>query len=247
MQLLSGPLQPADPALEMAFALALLRQVDRAERDDTVRIYRAGVPTMAFGRRDTRLAGFAAAVEMARRSGFAPVVRAAGGRVVGYTGSALVVDHVGRGSRFPSGMEQRFADFGALFARVLRSLGVDARVGEVPGEYCPGAHSVNARGTVKLVGTAQRIVRDAWLFSAVLVVDGTAALRPLLTEVHRRLDLPFDAASVGSVADEVPAVTTADVQAAVLAGYADRYDLRPVEPAATTLALARGLVGDHRA
>ena len=31
-----------------------------------------------------------------------------------------------------------------IVAAALRSLGVDARVGEVPGEYCPGAWSVNA-------------------------------------------------------------------------------------------------------
>jgi hypothetical protein len=49
---------------------------------------------------------------------------------------------------------------------------VDARVDEVPGECCPGAESVNARGQVKLVGTAQRLVRDAWMFSAVVILDG---------------------------------------------------------------------------
>ena len=108
---------------------------------------------VVFGRRDTRLPGFPAAVEAARAAGFEPVVQATGGRAVAYTGAALVVDHVRHEPDTTGGQDVRFAEFGQRFVDLFRGLGVDARLGAVPGEYCPGSHSVNARGVEKLVGT----------------------------------------------------------------------------------------------
>ena len=54
----------------------------------------------------------------------------------------------------------------------FRRLGVDARVGEIPGEYCPGAYSVNARGVKKLMGVGQRLVPSAAHVGGVVVVNG---------------------------------------------------------------------------
>ena len=236
MELLRGPLPPGPvercpaedaQALEMAMAQAMLRRVSRGDSGEVLRVYRPTGPAVAFGRRDVRLAGFVDAVAAVRRAGFSPCVRAPGGRAVAYTQEALVVDHVSPDPEWPSGLEGRFAEFGALWVDVLRGLGVDARVGEVPGEYCPGSHSVNARGVVKLVGTAQRMVRGAWLFSAVLVFDGAPVLRPLLGEVYGSLEQPFDVASVGSLAEEVTGVDLDLVEEAVLAAYDQRFGLSP--------------------
>lgn len=252
MRYLNGPLPGSDPALEAAFAHALLRRVSREEIGETLWVHRPARNAVVFGRRDTNLPGFDAAVAACREAGFAPVVRASGGRAVAHTTDALVVDHVSPDPSWPSGMEVRFREFGGLFAQVLRGFGIDARVGEVPGEYCPGAHSVNARGTVKLVGTAQRMVRDAWLFSSVIVVGGATVLQPLLGRVYDGLGQPFDPASVGAVRDEVaavrdgPPVTLDDVEAAVLAAYSARSALDPVEVDADSMALAHTVVADHR-
>lgn len=257
MDLLRGPLPPdpaapgdlagAGQALEVATAQALLRRVGRGDTGPVLRVYRPTGPAVAFGRRDVRLPGFAAAVDAVRAAGFEPCVRAPGGRAVAYTDRALVVDHVGPDPDWPSRLEARFAEFGELWAGALRGLGVDARVGEVPGEYCPGSHSVNARGVVKVVGTAQRMVRGAWLFSAVLVFDGVAVLRPLLREVYDRLELPFDDASVGSVVDEAPGLTLDRVEEAVLAAYDRRYGLTEVPTDAGLVGEARELLPAHTA
>jgi lipoate-protein ligase A len=110
----------------------------------------------------------------------------------------------------------RFDRFGTLFVDAFRGLGIDASIGAVPGEYCPGAHSVNARHRIKLVGTAQRVIRDAWLFSALVVVDDSELLKPVLRQVYERLEQPFDPASVGSLAEEAPGLTVADAERAVL-------------------------------
>jgi hypothetical protein len=130
--------------------------------------------------------------------------------------------------------------------RVFQGLGVDARLGAVLGEYCPGAFSVNARGTVKLVGTSQRIMKDAWLFSSLVMVGGEDRLRPVLTEVYTHLEQLFDPASVGSLTGELPSLGAGIVERAILADYqADDDPVRqPLDE--PTLALAHELSGQHR-
>lgn len=247
MRYLRGPLPTsADPATDLALAHALLRRASRGEISATLRVYRPSGHVVAFGRRDTNRRGFADAAAACRDAGFTPVVRASGGRAVAHTRAALVVDHVSPDPLSPTGMDARFVEFGELFVEALRGLGIDARVGEVPGEYCPGAHSVNARGTTKLVGTAQRLVRNGWLFSSVLIVDGAAVLRPLLSSVYDALELPFDPASVGAAREERPDLTLDTVELAVQEAYASRFELEPAGIDADTLAEARSMVADHR-
>ncbi|GAB2477654.1 lipoyl protein ligase domain-containing protein [Xylanimonas ulmi] len=235
-----------DPALDLALAHALVRRAGAGDLSGAVRVSRPAAPVVVFGRRDVRHARFAAAADAARAAGFEPLVRAVGGLPVAYTRAAVVVDHVGTGERPGDGIERRFADFGDLYARALRRLGVAAQVGPVPGEYCPGAHSVNARGQVKLVGTAQRVVRDAWLFSALVVVDDADRVRAVLGDVYRLLDLPFDARSVGALADEAPGTDVEAVRDAVLAVCGERDPLVPAPLDDATLALARTLAAQHR-
>jgi octanoyl-[GcvH]:protein N-octanoyltransferase len=116
-------------------------------------------------------------------------------------------------------------------------------VGEVPGEYCPGAYSVNARGRVKLVGTAQRLVRGAALLGASIVVGDGAGIRAVLDDVYAALEFPWDATTAGAVDEEVAAASLDAVEGAVIAAYG------PLEPASldeATLALAHRLEPQRR-
>ena len=246
MLLHRGPLTDADPALELAVAHALVRRASDGEIDEALRVYRPTTAVTAFGRREVRLDGFPAAVRAVRDAGFEPVVRATGGRAVAYTHQALVVDQVSRDQDAAGGLDHRFETFGRMLAESFRDLGVDARMGAVPGEYCPGAHSVNARGVVKLVGTAQRVVRQAWLFSSLVVVGDESRIRPLLTDVYGRLDQDFDGASVGSLSGESPGLELDTVEAALLAAYGDGEPMTPVPLADRTLERAHDLVPQHR-
>ena len=192
MRLLRGALAEGDSALELALARAMVTQARLGRIEESLRIYRPASAVVVFGRRDTLLPGFPGAVGAAREAGFEPVVRATGGRAVAYTRAALVLDHVRHEAGSTGGQDVRFAEFGQRFVDLFRGFGVDARLGAVPGEYCPGAHSVNARGVEKLVGTAQRMVPGAWLFSSLVVVGDEDRLRPVLAEVYRCLDQDFD-------------------------------------------------------
>jgi octanoyl-[GcvH]:protein N-octanoyltransferase len=244
-QVLIGSLEGEDPALELAFAHAMVRRASRGEIDEVVRVYRPARPMAVFGRRDTRLPGFVRAVEAVRTAGFATAVRATGGRAVVYTSQAVVIDHVKREPDAALGQQDRFVGFGQLLVRTLRDLGVDAQLGAVPGEYCPGAHSVNARGIVKLIGTAQRVVRDAWLFSSLVVVDDAALLRTHLAQMYEALQLPFDERSVGAVRDEAPRADGGTVEQAVLAAIGSGIAPEPTRTEDATLTQARELLRHH--
>jgi octanoyl-[GcvH]:protein N-octanoyltransferase len=244
VDLLDGRLG-GEPALEVALAPALLDLVAGGERRPVLRHYRPP-PTVAFGRRDTFLPGFAAAAAAARQHGFAPVVRAAGGRAAAYDEGCLVLDEIMPASDWLTGIRDRFAQDAGRQAAALRGLGIDARVGEVPGEYCPGAFTVNARGVKKLIGAAQRAVPGGWLLSTVVVISSTSRVRGVLEGVYDALELDWDPATVGAVAQEAPGVSSDDVETALLAAYAHRYRLHPAVVAPRELSAARERVARHR-
>jgi lipoate-protein ligase A len=210
---------PDDPALDIAVGQALLERAARGEIGPTLRVYRPG-PTCAFGRLDRLSPGFGDAVAAARAHGFTPVMRQPGGHAAAYDERSLCLDEVRPEAEMLPALQPRFEAAGELFAAALRAVGVDARVGEVPGEYCPGRWTVNARGRVKLVGTAQRLVRGASLLGAVVVVGGGARVRAVLEDVNAALGLSWDPATAGAAADEVPGLSVDDVERAVLDAYA---------------------------
>ncbi|MCW1249320.1 lipoate--protein ligase family protein [Acaricomes phytoseiuli] len=218
------PSRSAGAEQDLNHALELLDEVRQGKRADTIRIYRPE-PTMAFGQRDTRLPGFERAYQAAAAQGFTPLVRKAGGRAMPYHRGCLVVDWIQAESDAILGSQKRFGRFGEWFTELLTELNVPAALGEIPGEYCPGEYSVHgtvpeglprAEERVKLVGTAQRVVSGAWLFSAAVVVQGTDSLRQVLIDCYRELGLEWDPGTVGAAVDLNPAVTVADTEAAIL-------------------------------
>jgi octanoyl-[GcvH]:protein N-octanoyltransferase len=206
---------PRPPALEVAVSHALVERVSAGALGPVLRVYRPA-PTLAFGRLDAIAPGFAAAAAAARAHGFEPVVRAPGGHAVAYHDGCLVVDEL-IGAKDPiAGLQDRFAGSGEWLARALRRLGVDARVGRVDGEFCPGDFTVSARGRVKLVGTAQRVVRHASLLAASVAVTDGSAIRAVLTDVYAALELDWDPATAGAIEDDVPGVTLDAVEQAIM-------------------------------
>ncbi len=206
-----------EPFAHVGPALDRLREAQREIR--TLRIARPR-PTMAFSRRDERSPGFARAVAIAEQAGFAAAVRPVGGTFAPMHEGSLVVDEFGWSSstQWPT---ERFDRHSALLAEVFASYGIDARVGEVPGEYCPGAHSVNRAGVVKLSGTAQRVARGAWVVSSVVQVGPVDALRDVTARVAAALEAPVDVATIGALSDTVPGVSVADVAARIARRFRD--------------------------
>jgi octanoyl-[GcvH]:protein N-octanoyltransferase len=224
-------------ALELAVSHALLTRVAAGELPSTLRVYRPA-PAVAFGKLDTLRPGYPGAVLAAREHGYEPVLRLPGGHAAAYHHDSLAIDVVWALDDPATGTHDRFRDEGERLAGALRTLGVDARVGEVPGEYCPGAYSVNARGRVKLIGTAQRLVRGAALLGASIVVGDGPGIRAVLDAVYTALDFPWDATTAGAVDEEVAGVSLDAVEAAVVASYGE---LEPATLDEVTLGLAHQL------
>ncbi len=266
------PGQPREPVLDTALSRALFLRVAAGELPATLRLTRPA-PAVVFGRQDALNPGYAAAAEAARAHGFEAVLRVAGGRAAVFHEGALALAHAVPDPAPRKGIHARFEASATLVEAALRRVGVDARVGEVPGEYCPGTYSVNAGGERKLAGLGQRLVKGASYMGGVLLVSDSASVRTVLTPVYDALGLQWEPATTGAVAEEagfdgLPVVAEDDsaqdggaedrsarspdaawrtVRDALLAEYAERYELVEAELDGETLALAERLASEHRA
>jgi lipoate-protein ligase A len=82
-------------------------------------------------------------------------------------------------------MQARYQALAALIVAALGSLGLTARIGELPGEWCPGAWSVLVGGR-KVAGLAQRVIRGGAWAEAVIVATDPRELAGALDAVQRR-------------------------------------------------------------
>jgi len=219
-------------------------RVAAGELPETLRISRPG-SIVAFGKRDAVSAGYADAVRAARAGGFEAIERLAGGRAAVFHEDTIAFAHAIGDEDPRTNVHRRFEATANLMARALTRLGIDARVGEVPGEYCPGSHSVNAGGRRKLMGVGQRLVSGGVHVGGVVVTDGAERVRDILIPVYEALGLTWTPATTGSVASEVPGATWEQVSEAIRAEYGELYELEPAELDEETLALARRLAPDH--
>ena len=236
---------PERPALDVAVSHALLVRVARGEIEPAVRLYRPA-PTLAFGRLDALRPGFGEAGEAARDAGFQPIVRLAGGHAAAYHEQSLIYEEIVAQRDVTAGLHDRFRDAADLLAGALTGLGVETQVGEIPGEYCPGAYTVSAAGRLKLVGSAQRAVRGGALLSAFILVGDGDRLRAGLFDVYRALEIAWQPAAAGALEDVAPGVTLPAVEAAVLAARREDVELIPRSVDSETLALGRALEQRHR-
>lgn len=216
----------AAEAVEDRVAGAKLRLEEVARGDGHGRLeWDRPKPSAAFSRRDVTAPGFVDAVRAMRSRGFTPFVRPVGGRMAAYHEGALVLDLLVRDSEPRAGTTARFRGVAEALVVGLRRLGVDAQVGGVPGEYCPGTWSVNAGGRHKLAGTGQRLAQGAVLVTAVIVVGDAEPLRDAMAEAYDLLGLELDPTTVGSVSDVVPGVTLDDVEETLGHALAERLGL----------------------
>jgi lipoate-protein ligase A len=236
---------PADPVLDIALSHALLADVAAGRRPPVLRIFRPG-PTAAFGRLDALRPGFERACAAAREHGLTPVLRSVGGHAALFDEGSVVLEHVTRERDATAGLQVRFEDQSARVRDALRSLGADARIGELAGEYCPGPHSVNVGGRVKVAGVAQRMVRHGAATSAIVVAGGGARLRAAIADVYGALELPVDAGTAGALDEHVAGMAVEAVARALQEAYAAGLALEPREVDAELLAAARALVPRHR-
>lgn len=203
--------------------LAHVPEVLRAARTlpDGERFLHVRVPPrlVAFSRSDSHRPQFAAAAEVARAAGFPPTVRHVGGAFAPLHEGSLVIDHYGTSADAARSTVARFEEHSEVLRRLLAGMGLDARVGQVAGEYCPGDHSVNVAGRVKVAGVAQRVSGSAWIVSTVLQVSGAERLRGVTVDVARELGEHVDPATIGDLAGEGVELSVPEVARDVVVAF----------------------------
>lgn len=200
-----SPLAPAEDMARVRRTLSELRQDSAA----SLRFYRPQ-PTAAFSPRDTGHPAHADVMAMLERKGFRPGERGAGGQLAVYDEQALVIDLVAPHPEPRENTRDRYRHFSGLMVKAVAALGVDARTGEVPGEYCPGDYSVNAEGRMKLAGLAQRIGKHGYHMGAVISVGHSEAARDAVTEAYRMMEIPFAPETFGAITSLVPGLSVSD-------------------------------------
>jgi lipoate-protein ligase A len=203
---------------------ALVKEVGAGRQFETLRLHHTG-DIVAFGKHDTITPGYPGAVAATIAHGFTPIERLAGGRAAVFHSGTLAFAWAIPTDDPRTGVTSRFTEISTLLTTALRSLDVDAHVGEIPGEYCPGNYSIHADHRVKLVGVGQRLVRGAAHVGGVISVLDGRRIRDVLEPVYRELDLDWLPSTAGAIDDFVQDVTVDDVRTAVVDAFSERFEL----------------------
>lgn len=230
--------------MDVAVSHSILRAVARGELSDVFRLHVPG-SVLAFGRSDRSTPGYPSAVRAAKAHGFEPVERLAGGKAAVFHKHTLAFSWATADPEPMTGITERFEMISSLLAEAFQSLGVDARVGAIPGEYCPGEWSISVAGRVKVMGVGQRLMKGAAHVGGVIVVDQGYRIRHVLVPVYRALGIDWDPRTAGSLADRSPGLDTGIVSAAVLQTMAERFDIEEGSLPEHIVDDALDLIPDH--
>lgn len=235
---------PEPPTQDVAVSHALLNAVAAGKIGPLFRLHLAR-PILAFGMADRTQAGYPEAVRVARAHGYEPIERLAGGRAAVFHEATLAFSWVTPEADSRDGINRRFEFVSAMLGEAFRSLGIDARVGELSGEYCPGRYSINVGGSTKVMGVGQRLIRGAAHVGGVIVINDSDRIRDVLIPVYRALKLDWDPRTVGALAEGSPGLSADDVTEAIHVQLRQRFNVEPGEVPDSVVAAARTLTDSH--
>jgi octanoyl-[GcvH]:protein N-octanoyltransferase len=178
----------ADPLLDVAVSHALLERAARGD-GDALRLWRPARAALSLGRLDVRHHRAAELAAVLAEADMTAVRRLTGGRAAVVDAGCLCIGFAQGGARLQES-GTRYQLMTNVIVDALRELGVRACVGEVRGEWCPGAWSVQGP-TGKLAGIAQRLIAGAAWSEALIVVERSQAAHSLSRRVHELLDIPW--------------------------------------------------------
>lgn len=184
-------------------------------------------------KRDTFRPGFDDAVRAADGLGYPVLVRGAGGGATAADAGTFgfsIIRPAEPGSS-SNGIRERYDEAAALALGAFTRLGVDAEVGEVRDEFCPGDHSIRVGGYddgMKVVGIAQRLTNRATSVGGIVLVHGEGELARVLEGVYGAMSLPLRTAAVGSLRRAGSGASVAEVMEAFAAEAESRYGVKTV-------------------
>ena len=190
---------------------AVLEEVAAGSRGPTALLWTSS-PYVGATRPETRLPRFGEAARQAETAGFPVLIRNSGGGAVAANEGSISFSLTSPVEDLRHGLYERYGEGAELIVAAMEKVGIKAEAGEVEGEFCPGAYSVRTGGPlgIKIAGLAQRVTRRAARLEALVLVEKTVELVPVLRNLYDALDLPFRAGSIGDLAGtDVPAAIEA--------------------------------------
>lgn len=232
-----------DAAVDVALSHALLERA-ASEVRESVRLWQPQQPALSLGRLDARDPRAEEVAALARAAGVTPVRRLAGGRAAALDNGCLCL---GWAQAEPA-LEQssaRYRVLADLIVAALRELGVPAELGELPGEWCPGAWSVQGPSG-KLAGLAQRVIRGGAWTEALIVIDSSPRQRALGKRVHEALGIAWREEAQGELSALLSAAHIR-LRGALAAELGRRWpNLHEAASSDSLLCRARELAPEHR-
>ena len=198
---------PSEYAAWVQYQLMKLQPADQG-----VLRFRRPRPTAAFSPQDTTHLDYQQIKQQAYANGFEPIERGTGGRLTVFDEHALAITIISPHADPHQHTMKRYESFAGAIAGALVKLGIDARIGELPNEYCPGKFSINAEGRVKLVGIAQRMNRRCIQMGAIIAVERSDRACDAIADAYQAMGLAFDSATYGAISELQPNVAYADVR-----------------------------------
>jgi octanoyl-[GcvH]:protein N-octanoyltransferase len=231
-------------ATAYGYQRVIFEQVAAGVRPPTVSIT-PSTRHVGVTRRDTFRPGFADAVCASREEGYPVLVRSSGGGATaahyGTFGFSIIRQATDGEPRRT--IRDRYDEAAALVLGAFSRLDIQAEIGEVRDEFCPGDRSIRLgsweRGE-KVVGIAQRVTRRATSVGGIVLVEGEKELAHVLERVYAAMRLPFRPGSVGSLRRAGGRVAVEEVIDAFAAEASMRYGATRASLERQTLALARG-------
>jgi octanoyl-[GcvH]:protein N-octanoyltransferase len=235
-----------DPVLDVAVSHALLR---RAATDGiaSVRVWRPLAPALSVGRLDARDPRLRQVLQLTRQAGVPAIRRLAGGRAAAFDAGCLCLGWAQPQPRLEES-RARYQLIADAIIRAFDALGADTALGEIDGEWCPGAWSVQGPSG-KLAGLAQRVIAGGAWCEALIVIDAAPELRELARQVHAALGLEWSDPAQGELRPLVEHTADLHAEAATALARALEDKLGPLKAAQlprSAAARAQELAAEHR-
>ncbi|MCY0877829.1 MAG: lipoate--protein ligase family protein [Firmicutes bacterium] len=244
-------LSPNAPSEELRLSPVLAETVARwcAAKEATAVVIRHQSPYVLLGPKDRRLPNLSHAVQWLESQGYPVFMRIGGGSAVLLDGDCLSFA-VSRPCRDLTAWQDNFLTMSRGVIRALHALGIPAEFGRAAGSYCEGPYDLVVHGR-KIAGIAQAIRGGFALVSGMLLVrQDPERTTHLLQEFYHRAGSPLRLeASAVTALHRFPGlagVTLAQVEQALIDGFAADYALSPQPLSSAEKALAQQLLTERR-
>jgi lipoate-protein ligase A len=212
------------PTLETAISKTMLDEASSKMIPETLRFFEPK-NLVAFSLRDSKKDGFKNAVITTFQNSFDPVLRLSGGKAAlfhwGTIGYAWTIPD----DNPKANVCERFEEISLRVKDTFSSMGIDAHIGEINGEYCPGKYSVNARRKSKIMGVGQRLAKYASHIGGVINITNSKLTQTILTKIYKDLDYEWIPTTVGSIEDEIGEITNNEIISKLIEKFSEHYSL----------------------